>query len=92
MIGTWCGGIFGMVLYVLFIHFFVTDNAALAIWITCATSALITSILSMVFFDHACVIGSALGGSYALVRVRYQRFHMFYRVFLNMQEDIQMSS
>lgn len=57
-----------MVLYVLFVHYFVNSNEALAVWITVATAALITSILSMVFFDQACIIGSALGGSYALIR------------------------
>ena len=80
-----------MVLYVLFIHYFVTDNQALAVWITAATCALITSILSMVFFDSAVIIGSALGGSYALIRVKIAYFNYNFREFLNMQEDIQMN-
>jgi len=40
-----------MVMYVLFVNYFVNDNRALAVWITVATAALITAILSMVFFD-----------------------------------------
>ncbi len=68
-IGTWVGGIFGCVLYVMFVHLFINDNEALAVWITIAFSAVITAVLSMVFFDYAVIIGAALGGGYSFIRV-----------------------
>ena len=69
LIGAWIGGLLGGVLYTSIFSPFAEDNPLLAVWLTIVLSAIVVAILSMVFFDHACIIGSAIGGSYCLIRV-----------------------
>lgn len=38
------------------------------IWLTIAFCSVFVAVLSMIYFDHAVIIGSAIGGSYALIR------------------------
>ena len=68
LIGTWIGGLLGAILYSLVFYLFAKNNPILALWLTIAFCAVIIAILSMIFFDHAVIIGSALGGSYVFVR------------------------
>lgn len=69
LIGTWIGGILGAILYSLVFYLFASNNPLLALWLTIAFCAVIIAVLSMIFFDHAVIIGSSLGGSYVFIRV-----------------------
>ena len=69
LIGTWIGGLLGAILYSLVFYLFARNNPLLALWLTIAFCAVIISVLSMIFFDHAVIIGSCLGGAYVFVRV-----------------------
>ena len=69
MIGTWIGGIFGTILYSLIFYMFAEDNPMLALWLTIVFCSIIVSILVMIFFDHAVIMGSAIAGSYLFIRV-----------------------
>jgi hypothetical protein len=71
LIGTWIGGLLGAILYSLVFYLFSKNNPMLALWLTIAFCAVVVAILSMIFFDHAVIIGSALGGAYVFVRVSY---------------------
>ncbi|CDW71763.1 UNKNOWN [Stylonychia lemnae] len=68
LIGTWIGGLLGAILYSLVFYLFAKNNPILALWLTIAFCAVIIAILSMIFFDHAVIIGSSLGGAYVFVR------------------------
>ena len=74
IIGCWIGGLLGSVLYTLFFHMFSKDNPLLVLWLLIAFCSVVIAILSMIFFDHAVIIGSSLGGSYMFVRVSYFLF------------------
>ncbi len=71
LIGTWLGGVFGALLYSLVFYVFAEKNPLLALWLVIAICACIISVLSMIFFDHAVIIGSSIIGSYVFVRVSY---------------------
>ena len=40
----------------------------LVLWLTIAFCAVIIAVLSMIYFDHAVIFGSALGGAYCFMR------------------------
>lgn len=69
--GAWIGGLIGGLLYTMVFYLFATDNPLLVLWLTIAFCGVIVSVLSMIFFDHAIIIGSAIGGSYMALRVSY---------------------
>ena len=69
LIGTWLGGLFGAILYSLVFYLFASGNPILAVWLVIAFCAVIVAILSMIFFDHAVIIGSSIIGAYVFVRV-----------------------
>lgn len=69
LIGAWIGGLLGGVLYTSVFSPFAEANPLLAVWLTIVLSAVVVSILSMIFFDHAVIIGSAIGGAYCIIRV-----------------------
>lgn len=69
LIGTWLGGLFGAILYSLVFHIFARENPILALWLVIAFCAIVVSVLSMIFFDHAVIIGSSIIGAYVFVRV-----------------------
>jgi hypothetical protein len=73
-IGAWIGGLMGGMLYSSVFYVFSEDNPLLAIWLCISFSAIIVAVLSMIYFDHAVIIGAALGGSYIFVRVIINKF------------------
>jgi len=74
LIGTWLGGLLGAILYSLVFHLFARENPILALWLVIAFCAVVVAVLSMIFFDHAVIIGSSIIGSYVFVRVKFLRF------------------
>jgi len=68
LIGSWIGALLGSLLYNIFIYIFAKSNPLLALWLTVAFSAILVAVLSMVFFDHAVILGSCICGAYMLVR------------------------
>ena len=68
-IGTWIGGILGALMYSLLFNVFSRNNPVLGLWLSVALTGVIVAALSMIYFDHAVIIGSAIAGSYAFVRV-----------------------
>lgn len=73
LIAVWIGGIVGSSLYVLVFHMLAEDNPMLVLWLCIACCSVLVAVLSMIYFDHAVIIGSAMGGSYCFIRV--SRFH-----------------
>ena len=69
LIGAWIGGLVGGILYTVFFHIFENDNPLLCLWLCIIFCSIIVAVLSMVFFDHAVIIGAAILGSYIFVRV-----------------------
>lgn len=68
-IGAWIGGLIGGLLYSLVFYLFAEDNPLLAVWLTIALSSVVVAVLSMIFFDKAVILGSAIGGAYNFIRV-----------------------
>lgn len=68
LIGTWIGGILGGILYKLLIFNFAGENPVMVLWLSIAFFACLCSVLSMIFFDHAVIICSAIGGAYMFSR------------------------
>jgi len=68
LIGAWIGGLIGGVLYGLVFHAFAHENPLLCLWLCIVFCSVILAVLSMVFFDHAVIIGAAIGGSYLFIR------------------------
>lgn len=62
------GGMIGALINTVFFHYFSTSNPLLGLWLSIALCAIGTSVLSMVFFDHALIIGSTIMGSYVFIR------------------------
>ena len=69
LIGAWIGGLAGGLLYSSVFYVFADNNPLLAIWLCISFCAIVIAVLSMIFFDHAVIIGSALGGAYIFTRV-----------------------
>jgi len=69
LVGSWIGGLIGSILYNAFIHMAAESNPLLALWLTIAATSIITSVLAMVFFDYAIIIGASIAGAYTFVRV-----------------------
>ena len=67
--GIWTGGLFGALLYSLFLNVFAGSSPLLALWLTICLFSLLTAFLSMLYFDHALILGSSLAGSYLFARV-----------------------
>lgn len=68
-IGAWMGGLIGGLLYTLVFYLFSQSNPLLGVWLSIAIPSLIIAIASMIYFDQAVIIGSAIGGAYVLARV-----------------------
>jgi len=69
IIGALVGGIFGALLYSSGFHVMGTaENQMLVLWLSIAFCSVIIAVLSMVFFDYAVIVGSAIGGAYCIVR------------------------
>jgi len=67
-IGVWMGGLLGALMYSMFSNLFVS-NPVVALWVLVSLGGAIVAGLSMIYFDHAVIFGSAIGGSYSFVRV-----------------------
>lgn len=68
--GSVIGAFIGILLYNSTFYVMETEtNSVLVLWLTIAFASVIVAILSMIFFDYAVIVGSAIGGSYILVRV-----------------------
>ena len=59
----------GGVFYSLVVYMFVEENPLLALWLTILVCAVLFAVLSMIYFDQAVIFGSAIAGSYMLMRV-----------------------
>lgn len=68
LIGAWMGALFGSVMYASVVVRFQGENTLLALWLTILICSIGIAILSQVFFDHTVIVGSAIIGSYILVR------------------------
>jgi hypothetical protein len=68
-LGFWIGGIFGALLYSMLFYSFSETNPIMVLWVTIALCGIIVSVLSMIYFDQAVIIGSAIGGAYLFGRV-----------------------
>lgn len=68
IMGSVIGAFIGILLYNS-TFYVVGTNEVMVLWLTIAISSVIVAVLSMVFFDYAVIVGSAIGGSYILVRV-----------------------
>ena len=55
-------------MYSMFSNLFVS-NPVVALWVLVSLGGAIVAGLSMIYFDHAVIFGSAIGGSYSFVRV-----------------------
>lgn len=63
------GGLLGALMYSLFFNLFAGNNPVLALWLSIALCGALVAGLSMIYFDHAVIFGSAIAGSYSFVRV-----------------------
>ncbi len=68
-LGLWIGGMAGALLYSMVFHVFSGSNPMIALWLSISLCGALTAGLSMVYFDHAVIIGSSLAGAYAFGRV-----------------------
>jgi hypothetical protein len=75
LIGAWIGGLLGGVLYSLVFYLFAEDNPLLVLWLTILFTAIVVSILSMVYFDYAVIFGAGIAGAYMFVRVIFLVFN-----------------
>ena len=57
-------------LYSMVFHVFSGSNPMVALWICISFFGILTAALSMIYFDHAVIIGSSLAGAYMFGRVR----------------------
>lgn len=71
LIGTWLGGILGAIMYSLLFYVFAGSNPLVAVWLSISLCAVGVAALSMVYFDHAVIFGSAIAGAYCFVRVSH---------------------
>ena len=92
LIGLWIGGLFGAILYSMLFAVFAAGNPIGMLWMCIAFCGVIIGILSMIYFDHAVIVGSSLAGAYIFGRVSSSIYNSFYRVFLNMEAVFQMNS
>lgn len=69
IIGVWIGGLAGALLYSMVFHVFAGQNPMIALWLSITFCGVLTAGLSMVYFDHAVIIGSSLAGAYMFGRV-----------------------
>ena len=67
--GAWIGGLLGGLLYSSIFYLFSEKNPTLGVWVTIAFCAVIVAVLSMIYFDEAIMVGSAIGGAYVFMRV-----------------------
>jgi hypothetical protein len=68
--GAVIGAFIGILLYNSTFYVVGSDsNQVMVLWLTIAFASVIVAVLSMIFFDYAVIVGSAIGGSYILVRV-----------------------
>jgi len=74
IIGVWIGGLAGALLYSMLFHVFAGSNPMIALWICISFCGLGTAGLSMIYFDHAVIIGSSLAGAYIFGRVSMLNF------------------
>lgn len=71
--GSVIGAFIGILLYNSTFYVVGTDsNQVMVLWLTIAFASVIVAVLSMIFFDYAVIVGSAIGGSYILVRVSFE--------------------
>jgi len=70
LIGLWIGGLFGALLYSMLSSVFAGGNPIGMLWMCIAFCGVIIGILSMIYFDHAVIVGSSLAGAYIFGRVR----------------------
>jgi len=70
LIGLWVGGLFGALLYSMLFSVFAGSNPLGMLWMCIAFCGVLVGILSMIYFDHAVIIGSSLAGAYIFGRVR----------------------
>ena len=92
LIGLWIGGIFGALLYTILFSAFASGNPIGTLWMCIALCGVIIGILSMIYFDHAVIVGSSLAGAYVFGRVRFLKLIYTYRVFLSTVAVSRMSS
>lgn len=91
-VGAWIGGLLGGLLYTLVFYIFSQNNPLLGVWLSIAIPSLIIAIASMIYFDQAIIIGSAIGGAYVFARVSVINIWCYCRVYHNLQVAIRMSS
>jgi hypothetical protein len=70
LIGLWIGGLFGAIIYSMLFSVFQGGNPIGMLWMSIAFCGVIIGILSMIYFDHAVIVGSSLAGAYIFGRVR----------------------
>ncbi len=78
LIGLWMGGLFGALLYSMLFSVFAGANPIGMLWMCIAICGVIIGILSMIYFDHAVIVGSSLAGSYIFSRVRSSSINNFF--------------
>jgi len=67
-IGAWIGGLLGGFLYGLIIYLAGNENPTLVLWVTIVLSALFVALIAIKCIEYIAIVGSALVGSYFLVR------------------------
>jgi hypothetical protein len=73
-------------MYSLLFNVFAQNNPILGIWLCIVIFGLIVAVLSMIYFDHAVIIGSAIAGAYSFVRVTKAHLTLSFREYLSMEE------
>ena len=68
LIGAWMGALLGSLIYASIIVKIQGESTLVALWLTILICSIAVAILSQVFFDHTVIVGSAIVGSYVLVR------------------------
>ncbi len=56
-------------MYSMLFHVFAGSNPMVALWLSISFCGIGTAALSMIYFDHAVIIGSSLAGAYMFGRV-----------------------
>lgn len=68
LLGLWIGGLLGAIMYCMFLHVF-NNGGNTGLWVILGIFGAVCAVLSMIYFDHAVIYGSAMGGAYTFVRV-----------------------
>jgi hypothetical protein len=77
LVGGWIGGTSGMMFYNAFLAPTLKATGANFFWVFIGICVIAGGILTLILFKHAIIVGSALCGSYCLIRVIYNIINIY---------------